>query len=694
MWYSYEDYKYMLWFFMSSYSEKKSLSAILEGGDFSQLEEYKSPSSWPTDIEGRKTLVHLFLKAGEQKLRAGTDADTLFERASQVAGGSADVFFRQGVIFEKNESSLAMLKKAQERYQKALDVDGAFFDALVGLGRTHAKSGAITGDVERFSEAAAVYASADVVAADNIMFQGLLSWQRALLAYWEGNASGEVSDYHRALQHYSEGRECGCNIPEFWTGYATLLMKMGATLRREDLYEEAIRYYNKAVDLDPKYFGGWLAMGNALMNLYSNKVSEKLFADAHEAFAMASTIEAHNYHLLLNWARLITMSGIAHYDSQRVRMGLPKFADAQRLNAEDPALYRYWGEALIAQGRLLETLNFLRQAENTIAKGIELAPEDVILWYHYGACYNEYGKYFDDERYCLQAIEKFNAGLVFDEDSSLLYYGLGVSYSTLAEMRLDDTLIKKSCQCFAKAYDGGERAPIFFSSWGLTLMNYGEMMNDHNAIVDAIGKFENAIANTPEEAPDPELYYHYGCSLDLLGDFTANEEHYERAIEALTYTLQLDPGNNDACYSLGLALSHLGTLVSDVDALSKALALFENAVGGDNEDDMAWNEWGMTLLYISQMLQDPAQQNETQQYTEGAEEKLLRAVFLGNIPALYNLAALYSLTNNTDAAIHYLRRSYESRAMPPLDDILNDDWLQNLRNTPDFQDFVKGFRTP
>jgi hypothetical protein len=71
-----------------------------------------------------------------------------------------------------------------------------------------------------------------------------------------------------------------------------------------------------------------------------------------------------------------------------------------------------------------------------------------------------------------------------------------------------------------------------------------------------------------------------------------------------------------------------------------------------------------------------------------AEQKIVRAGQLGNAAAHYQLACLYSILGRVDEAMLLIRQALAARALPPLEEILEDEWLETLRQTPPFAQFV------
>jgi hypothetical protein len=71
-----------------------------------------------------------------------------------------------------------------------------------------------------------------------------------------------------------------------------------------------------------------------------------------------------------------------------------------------------------------------------------------------------------------------------------------------------------------------------------------------------------------------------------------------------------------------------------------------------------------------------------------AEQKVTLAAKLGNPQAYYHLSCLYSLLGQTERAMHFLLKARQFDALPPIDELLGDEWLENLRSTSEFQEFM------
>ncbi|MEN9654944.1 MAG: hypothetical protein RL235_1056, partial [Chlamydiota bacterium] len=62
---------------------------------------------------------------------------------------------------------------------------------------------------------------------------------------------------------------------------------------------------------------------------------------------------------------------------------------------------------------------------------------------------------------------------------------------------------------------------------------------------------------------------------------------------------------------------------------------------------------------------------------------------LGASGAYYQLACLYSILGRTDEAMSFIYKALDARALPPMEEFMDDEWLDNLRLTEPFNRFVQ-----
>jgi len=392
----------------------------------------------------------------------------------------------------------------------------------------------------------------------------------------------------------------------------------------------------------------------------------------------------------------------------------------------------------------------LKSALVKIQTGIRIQKDIPTLWRLYGDCLTELGRYYGDEKFLIEAIQRYRTGLQIcsndlknqdlglpkasrgdsancfqsynldnvstldlqelsfepktgfsgclglDASDTLLWYGLSLSLFTLGQLKEDLALIIEASQLFLKVIEtGGQDTPQFWNDWGACLMKIGLIKNEKRFYEEAINKFEKALRlsqklnlKNPHEL---EWLYNLGCAYEFLGDFETSPKSYEKALQLLRRVIEADPSFHIAYFNLACVYSRLGDLNSDIDLLLEANVTFKKVLENDLEDDYTWNELGVSLLILAKLMHDPVGFETSREYAAEAEKVFLQAIALGNISAIYHLACLYSMTENFEASIHYLEKCVENQALPSIDDLLTDDWLENVRNTPLFRHFISQF---
>src|SRR5690606_35496032 len=101
-------------------------------------------------------------------------------------------------------------------------------------------------------------------------------------------------------------------------------------------------------------------------------------------------------------------------------------------------------------------------------------------------------------------------------------------------------------------------------------------------------------------------------------------------------------------------------------------------------------DWALTLLNLGDLIENEGASDEL--YRE-AEHKMIEAAKLGNTHAYYALSCLYSVIGDLDNSLRLLEKANTFEALPPIDELLEDDWLENLRETEGFRIFLESLES-
>lgn len=677
-------------------SIQKTLIEIQKTHSFEGLEPLKNAQVWSKmPDEERELFALLLLKQGSQQLAKGDNCVLEnFDLASKVSPNAAQIFYLQGKIFADHTSNSRCLTLAAQAFSQSIESDKTnglvWYDwarVLMKMAHFYTDSTYVLDAHTKFETAFTLLEDSKEISKSEFHWQ----WGRCWILM--GKVSGEPSDFHRGIQCYQEAAKLGCTETGFLIDHGSALIDIATLMDRGDLYQEALNLFDTVIEQVPDSFEGLYHRAFCLCQLHEMTDIEEYAHQAFETFEKAAAINPSYPLVWMRWGQLELHVGKQKRDLKYVESSLEKFAKAHELDPENSEILSCWSETELFLGAQYEQLELLQSAKQKIIKSLELQPENAEGWYLYGSCLNEIGRYFSEAAYYHQAIEKFHYGLSLCRDNPLIWYGLALAHFALGELTENLALVEKAVRYCSCAVESGGNFPQFWNDWGVSLMKMAELTGQHQYIKTAIEKFENALKHPVlnlehEEDVDLEWVYNYGCAYDLLGDATDEPRHFEKAVGILSQVVQLDPDYASARYNLALALSHLGEATFDVEPYHKAIEHFQMLVDADSEDDMAHMDFGVCLINLAILVHDTHHPARSEALYRQAEGHLMQAAALGNGQAYYQLACLYSLTVHYDSAIYYMERAQVFKALPPIEDLMHDDWLEGLRQTSVFKHFI------
>jgi len=677
------------------------LQEILNTKNFHSLEGFRDPEQWGNMKTKEKELLgQLFILKGEACLpKDNKAAKELFHGATLLAGNNARLFFLLGKAYASQEHNVECLNLAFESFSRSTKLAPSNFEFWYAAIETLILKGEISNEVECFIEARTLCQGVyELATTQSNAAKARFYWLWGKCSYSIGKRYGETVDFYGALEKYRSAIDNGIDDPDFWKQMGDIHYELAHLVEREDLYHSALEYYQKALQFSHDFFEAWLGMGLCYFFLFQNHPTMEYFSLANSSFEKASKLNPSDVRLWTKWAQLQFDQSKQHSDLTMLEECILKFEKANVISPSTPILICHWGEAQMLLGAASERIELLKEAERKFSACLEIQPDDDNIWHLFGCSIHEMGRYFADEAYFRLAIEKFQYGLSINRRSATLWHDMAVSYFALAESRGDASLIEKATQCCSKAIEcGGENQLQCLNDWGIALMKLAEMNGEQSHIEAAIEKFETAIelqrAWEIEGDPDLDLLYNYGCACDCLGEFTGEISWYEKSIQLLSHVLHVDHTHIHARYNLALTLSHLGDLAMDVECFVKSIEQFEQLLAFDPEDEMAWMEYGVTLLTLAVTIHDPIVPQKSLFYFQDAEHKLMQAAALGCSQAYYSLACFHSLTHNPSVAMFYMEKARLANGLPSIEDLEYDEWLEPIRHTEEFYAFIAKLRS-
>lgn len=633
-----------------------------------------------------------YLHLGEAALLQGNlSAISFFEKSTDLDPENPLIWYRQGVSFfeygslDGKEKALLL---ASKYFKMATQLKPSFFEAwafwgtvLLQLGRFHEEHHYFLEAKEKYQKAIALAPGQSSTALAELYWDYGLVWSHI------AEHSGEALDISLAIQslHKAQTQQpAGC--PEFWNDMGSSYLQMGLLVNDSRLYLKAIEYLKKSVDMSPSYLDGWMSLGRTFSQLYINTMDDGCVLKASECFEKVTLQEPEDVDAWLEWGQLLAEAGRLNSNTKLLSASSSKCSRAHLLDPEDPAIISQWVESLSYLGALSNKLNLLIEAENKILKAIDTFEDDPDLWRAYGICLIGFGRYYSDPDYFEIAIEKLQYGLSLDRTDAEIWHALATAHECIAEITDDIDVTERAARFFVRAIDLKPACPAFIYDAARSLLSYSELVDSLPSLEQAITLFETLLQTQKNVIlHHPHWLFEYASALEWMGEISADESYFSRAVEMYSQVLLIDPDYPTIHFRLGVCFVHLGHLALDREYYQKAIQSFALTVRQDEENERGWLEWGLCLVHLAHHTIDPDAMN---QFYFEAEQKIIRAGSLGDSNAHYHLACLYSILGRYEEAMNLIRQALRLRTLPPLEELLEDEWLENLRSTREFAQFV------
>jgi tetratricopeptide (TPR) repeat protein len=641
----------------------------------------------------RQMLASYFLSQGERMLLKGDITGlNLFDYATELDGCNPELFYRQGLaLFEYSteDGKEKALLLSGKKFKTAATLCPDYFEAWQLWGMTLSLLGNVYREHHYYLEAEEKLQKAIALSGNKESdLIAELFWDYGVVWTRIGEHSGEAIDLQKAINAFQKAAHNQEHLSsEFWNDYGIACMQMAALISDIRLNVKAIGCFKHAVALSVSSYEGWIYLAGALEKLYTQTHDDDHFTQANECYSAAAHLRPNATDLWLKWASFLCESGRRTLDLKRLRAAVEKCQRAYVLDQKQPRVSAIWAEGLALIGEQMERIDFINEAQNKMSEALDLSEEDEDpeIWYSYGMCLTSFARYFEDPDYYYQAIEKFQYGLSIDRTSHKHWHAIAKAYSTAGALVGDANDLEKAIRFYLKALNL-HPCITYTVEYAIALTHFGEMKDEPKALEEAIEKFEHSLTIQKNALYiHPEWFFHYAKALDLLGNEREEESYYLRAIEILSHVLMIDPDFPGVHHHLGLTYTHLADLNGEIDHFYRATHHFRLAHKYEDENDIIIIDWGICLINLAQHVHDS---NEADLLFRDAEHKLQEAAKLGNMEAFYSLACLHSLMGHYETAMRLIEKCHASNALPSLNELLEDEWLEGLRNTSFFQDFL------
>lgn len=667
---------------------------------FQQMDEYFFPKAEKKLQTVKKNLtknevelysMDLILKGQTELLKGNKKGINLFQKGINLSkdkpvfwNAFAISLYEYGSIHDDDKA----LQFGSKCYKQSISLKADQFDVYLEWGSLLLELGFKRNEAHFFQRAKEKLQKA-------IKLSDLESKDKKAELFWlYGNAwlsiadsSGEAVDIRLALDAFKKSEILQKNpTHDFWIDKGSACLQMALLINDNSLFLKAIQTFEKAIECDPDSASAFSLLADSYTGLYINTMDEKHYNSANKAFSLSLKIDKNQSGLWLRWAQLIGESGKLNNDAKKLQLSIDKCIEASNYDESNMQVIAQWTESLSLLGILTNRLDLLLEAEEMIIQATEACPEDPDLWYAYGICLTSFGKYYEETEFYELAIEKLQTGVSLNRTNAEIWQALAYCHSQIAQATEDNGLFERAGKFYRRAIDLKPCCPSLNFEYALNLSMQGELELDQDLLDEALLQYEKTIQDQKDSLlQHPEWLFHYGTTLDLMGELTEEKSYYIRATEILLHILLINPDFPNVYYRLALTFSHLAELISDTNLIERALNYYHLAAKQDAENSNVYLDWGLCLIHLSNHVIDSEKANQC--YAE-AEQKLIRAGQLGSQHAYYHLACLYSLLGRYKESLAFMYKAYIHEVLPPIEELVTDDWLEGLRQTAEFDEFL------
>lgn len=646
---------------------------------------------------------------GERALLTGDRRGLSFlEEAAKLDPSSSHLFFRQGLAlfeFGARQNCLSTLRNGARKFKQATDLNPRFFEAWHACATTLELISKLSGRKEDLWEAKnKIEKAIQLVLPSHHDVAHELYWDAGVIYARLAEQSGEADELVKAIAYFekSSGEPMP---PEFWIDLGKAYFDLADLLNDIRLVVKAIQSYKQAISQSLSNSDGWIGLGRSLRRLFQSTNENDHFQQAYDCFTAASQLKPHAVDLLLEKIELMIEAARRLQESEKLWNALEKCeraalliyppidvlsrtsVDLDKVSFVHPTYSRLlglWAETLALLGEWNDRIDSIRQAEEKIEQALELEESpDLII--QYGKCLLSFANYYHDTDLYYQAIEQFQASLSLDRTQLEGWLWMGKAYATVFKTTDDLDALEKALRFYHKALQVKTDPFLYFEISSL-LVQQGELQQNLDSIQQAIQYLEYLLQSHKMISYDhPEWFFYYGVALNLVGDVKEDTSFHHKALEALTHVLMFSPNYRGVHHRLGIVYSHLGEATDELDYFYRALQHFRLANRQAEDEEIIYIDWAITWMNLAEQATD-AQMEENA--LREAEQKLIYAAKLGSRQAFYQLACLYSFKESFDLSLLYLHKAHLAKTLPPLEELQDDAWLEGVRLSPAFQEFL------
>ena len=636
----------------------------------------------------KENFIDSLLHAGEMRLQEGNPSGLeLLQTAADLCPDSSKLFYRQGLaIFDYACSyDQKALNLAAQKFKRAADLTPESFESWLSWANCLLLLGNKTSEYHYFLKAKKIFEKALELTNETIPEEFLLDlyWNYGLCIGRIAMHSEDPLDLQLGYRSFEKASLLKEEKPlNFWCDYGHLSIRLYEALGDHSYLFTAIKHFKQAVKLSQLEHYPWIHLGDALTSLYCSTREKEYFEQASECYGAGSTLKSKDPSIWLKWATLLMLYGREASDTKSLHVAIEKCHKARSMGANPTELTCIWAEALAALGSIKNRLKNLRRAEEMLDDLLDSDDQDPQIHFSYGQVLLALGDYFNCFDLFCRATEAFQRATSLNRTFHSAWHALGTCYMILTPLEEDSALqLERAVRFFSKAINIRPCAG-YHHDLGHALYLLADEKSSKKLLDRGLHHIETALDLQNNSAYACIDWIHtYASALALSGQLNELESHFSQSLDHLHHILTVEPTYPSLNYRFALTYNQYADLVSDPELFKRSFHHFRIASMHDPDNDQILVDWSIALLHYHELV-------DTSSAIASAETKLLQAAKLGNASAFYTLAHLYAINQAPDRSLYYLEKAHKFNALPSLEEVIDDEWLESLHDQPAFQALV------
>lgn len=396
-------------------------------------------------------------------------------------------------------------------------------------------------------------------------------------------------------------------------------LRDGMRTSREEVLNRACRYFQRALEIKPKFRLALWEWAAALTQLAVITGELNYFVDAEEKFSTVEWKKLPAKHrrlkFLWDWALKWSRSGEMSGEPVDYQLAIEKFELAEKQGFQEVEFLVDYGRAVLSLASLISEPRFFMKALQLFMAAVKKAERHSVAWFGMGTVLQFLFEKDGDREYFQRANQAFEAAALTSQDDPQVVLAWARHLLRGGEMLDDAHLLQKGLNLLERLDETLQNEPDVLEVFlrAMTLLGSVEER------LDLLHRAEALCRDVLKRSPG-----HTGIRCEL-GDVLVAQGHYfsesrffRQAMEHYARALAHDPDCVAAHMGMAQAGYPLGAMTRELAFLEKSARHLRRAVDLEPRLSEGWTLWALTQLKSAEITDSAELANEGVGYFQKA----------------------------------------------------------------------------